>query len=316
MYIVKRSGKREKFDPDKIRIALNHANSSVKEKDQISKIVINNIVDKIEKLAEEKETMFTVEDIQDSIEEYLITINKYELARSYIRYRYKKELARDKYSELMNVVSDKIACKDIQNQNANMDEKSFGGRIGETSSLIMKQFALDYCVSPKTRENHLNNEIYLHDLDQLAVGSHNCLSYPFDKALNEGLNTRQTDVRPAGSVCTAMQLVAVYFQLQSLNQFGGVSATHLDSTMVPFVRKSFSKYFKDGLKHFKPRDKLQIDKELNFNNEIINKRKYKKIYNYAMEMTEKECHQAVEAMFHNLNTLQSRSGNQLEKVAA
>lgn len=157
--------------------------------------------------------MFTVEDIQDSIEEYLITINKYELARSYIRYRYKKELARDKYSELMNVVSDKIACKDIQNQNANMDEKSFGGRIGETSSLIMKQFALDYCVSPKTRENHLNNEIYLHDLDQLAVGSHNCLSYPFDKALNEGLNTRQTDVRPAGSVCTAMQLVAVYFQL-------------------------------------------------------------------------------------------------------
>lgn len=86
--------------------------------------------------------------------------------------------------------------------------------------------------------------------------------------------------------------------------------------MVPFVRKSFSKYFKDGLKHFKPRDKLQIDKELNFNNEIINKRKYKKIYNYAMEMTEKECHQAVEAMFHNLNTLQSRSGNQLEKVAA
>ena len=165
MYIVKRSGRRERFDPEKIKAALEMANTSVSEEDQISKIVIKNIVEKIEKLAEENETMFTVENIQDVIEEYLININKYQLARSYIRYRHKKELARDKYSEMMETVKNKLACKDVRNQNANIDEKSFGGRIGETSSLIMKQFALDYCVASKTKENHLNNEIYLHDLD-------------------------------------------------------------------------------------------------------------------------------------------------------
>ena len=66
------------------------------------------------------------------------------------------------------------------------------------------------------RENHLNNEIYIHDLDSYYVGSHNCFSIPFDDLLAYGFNTRQTDVRPAGSANTAFQLVAVIFQLQSL----------------------------------------------------------------------------------------------------
>jgi ribonucleoside-triphosphate reductase len=66
------------------------------------------------------------------------------------------------------------------------------------------------------RKNHLNNEIYIHDLDSYYVGSHNCLSIPFDDLLANGFNTRQTDVRPAGSANTAFQLVAVIFQLQSL----------------------------------------------------------------------------------------------------
>ena len=94
-----------------------------------------------------------------------------------------------------------------------------------------------------SRNNHLLNIIYIHDLDSYAVGMHNCLSFPFDKILAKGFNTRQTDIRPANSINTAFQLVAVCFQLQSLQQFGGVSATHLDWTMVPFVRKSFLKHY-------------------------------------------------------------------------
>ena len=281
MFIVKRSGKREKFDPDKIRKALENANISVAEEDKISNTVINNIITKVEQLAEEKPTMFNVDDIQDTIEEYLIKINKYELARSCIRYRYQKELAKDRYSKMMDAVKDKLACKDVQNQNANLDEKSFGGRIGETSSLIMKQFALDYCVSPTTRENHLNNEVYIHDLDHYATGDHNCLSIPFDKLLKEGFNTRQTDVRPANSINTAMQLVAVIFQLQSLQQFGGVSATHLDWTMVPYVRKSFYKHYLKGLKYIKRWkdekinkyvEKLKLGSDLDITSDLYKKR--------------------------------------------
>jgi len=53
------------------------------------------------------------------------------------------------------------------------------------------------------RNNHVNNEIYIHDLDHYYLGDHNCLSIPFDDLLAKGFNTRQTDVRPAGSVNTA-----------------------------------------------------------------------------------------------------------------
>ena len=184
----------------------------------------------------------------------------------------------------------------------------------------MKQYALDYCMSEKSKANHLNNEVYIHDLDHYALGDHNCLSVPFDKLLASGFNTRQTDVRPAGSVNTAMQLIAVIFQLQSLQQFGGVSATHLDWTMVPYVRKSFAKHYKDGLKYLSNITEDQIDYEIehmlnNAKEYSIEDGEYEayspKAYKYALDMTIKETHQAVEALYHNLNTLQSRSGCQL-----
>ena len=161
------------------------------------------------------------------------------------------------------------------------------------------------------RENHLNNEIYLHDLGSYAVGMHNCLSIPFDKLLANGFNTRQTDVRPANSIGTAFQLVAVIFQLQSLQQFGGVSATHLDWTMVPYIRKSFYKHYKDGVQYINPEEQELLD--LVTDTCPINEYpdEESRAYQYAMDMTVKETQQAVEGMYHNLNTLQSRSGNQL-----
>ena len=103
MFIVKRSGKRERFDRGKIVLALNKANESVPDDEKISKTIINNIVEKVERVAEEKDRMLTVDDIQDTIEKYLIAINKYTLAKSYIKHRYTKELARDKYLFLLSI---------------------------------------------------------------------------------------------------------------------------------------------------------------------------------------------------------------------
>jgi len=240
-----------------------------------------------------------------------------DVARAYIRYRYKKEVARDVKSDFFDAIGEKLEARNVQNQNANVDERSFGGRIGEASSYMTKQYALDNLISKMARENHEGNMIYIHDLDAYAVGSHNCLSIPFDDLLANGFNTRQTDVRPAGSVNTAFQLVAVIFQLQSLQQFGGVSATHLDWTMVPYVRKSFHKHFRDGIVWVEhrildctPPDGVEIT-DLAIDGEFYKDLKCPNAYDYAMVMTEREVHQAVEGMYHNLNTLQSRSGNQL-----
>ena len=198
---------------------------------------------------------------------------------------------------MIKIIKEKLTASNIQNQNANVDEASFGGRIGEMSSALTKKYALDYLVSPMARENHLGNMIYIHDLDAYAVGSHNCLSIPFDDLLAKGFNTRQTDIRPANSVNTAFQLVAVIFQLQSLQQFGGVSATHLDWTMVPYVRKSFYKHYINGLKYIEELDaetllfaksyKADYEK-LSIEDESF--KSFLKAYNYAMEMTEREIH--------------------------
>ena len=280
----------------------------------------------IEGVAEQYDGNLTVEEIQDLVEDYLTDYDRL-VAKAYIKYRYKRGVMRACSTEFIRSISEKLRATNVQNQNANVDEHSFGGRVGEASDEMMKQYALDFCMSDMAKRNHLNNEIYIHDLSAYAVGMHNCLSIPFDKLLAEGFNTRQTDVRPANSINTAFQLVAVIFQLQSLMQFGGVSATHLDWTMVPYVRKSFWKHFKDGLKYFgegnedhyflgtditrfpiEPYNHLSVDKSAVG---LVHTAKCCKAYKYAMDMTERELQQAVEGMYHNLNTLQSRSGNQL-----
>lgn len=238
-------------------------------------------------------------------------------ARRYVRYRYKKEVIREQKDDFFMRLKPKIEATNVQNQNANVDEYSFGGRKGETDAEVMKEYALNYLMSDLARENHLNNTIYTHDLDAYAVGMHNCLTIPFDDLLAKGFNVRQTDVRPAKSINTAMQLVAVIFQLQSLQQFGGVSASHLDWTMVPYVRQSFFKHYKDGLKYILDYDQDEINDDIEFPNPIdvridnVEMYPHDKARQYAQEMTERELWQAVEGLYHNLNTLQSRSGNQL-----
>ena len=252
----------------------------------------------------------SVEEIQDIVEEKLMASKRKDVAKAFILYRDKRTKIREQNMSLMKMVSEKLSAANVQNQNANVDERSFGGRVGEASDTVLKQYALDHCMSDMAKQNHLNNEIYIHDLNSYAVGSHNCLSVPFDDLLADGFNTRQTDVRPAQSVNTAFQLVAVIFQLQSLQQFGGVSATHIDWTMVPYVRKSFDKHFRDGVKYLVD-DNVKIEKQEMSITDDYYKAYGNKVYQYALDMTTKEVYQAVEGMYHNLNTLQSRSGNQL-----
>ena len=315
--VIKRDGRKVSFDKQKIQDAINGAFQDVNGQECNDNGVLARIMGYInayQKLSDAIE----VEKIQDIVERSLMEKGYYNVAKAYIRYRYEHELERQKKAQedFDSLITSKLMASDVQNQNANVDEHSFGGRMGEVNSEVLRQYALDNCMSQMARDNHFNNEIYIHDLDHYAVGDHNCLSIPFDKLLAKGFNTRQTDVRPANSINTAFQLVAVIFQLQSLMQFGGVSATHLDWTMVPYVRKSFRKHFIDGLKYCVDDFPFNIDEYAKHIPEdaSIEDNEYKlqpKAYKYAMDKTIQETHQAVEGMYHNLNTLQSRSGNQL-----
>lgn len=313
MKVLKRDGKIDVYNFEKIKRAVESAYNSVNA--TMDEKFLQQLSDHFKKLIDKRkdpEEPINIEEIQDEIEKFLVMKNKTNVVKHFMRYREDRNRHREMKSKLMKGIASKLQAKNISNQNANVDESSFGGRMGEATRVVTKEYALYNCMSKMARENHLNNEIYIHDLDSYAVGMHNCLTVPFDDVLSKGFKTRNTDVRPANSINTAMQLVAVVFQLQSLQQFGGVSASHLDWTMVPYVRKSFYKHFKDGLKYCE--DETIVFNLDNVENVSIEDDVYKchsKAHKYAMDMTLKEAHQAVEGMYHNLNTLQSRSGNQL-----
>lgn len=310
MDIIKRDGRIVPFDKEKIVSAILKAFGAVGAIDEYAKTKAENIANYIAEKVEERPEPYGVEEIQDLVEQGLMSLKHKDVAKAYILYREERNKVRQGKTSLMKLIGKKIDASDVQNQNANMDEHSFGGRMGEARNELMKDYALNYCVSKKTRDNHLNNEIYIHDLDSYAVGEHNCLTIPFDDLLAKGFNTRQTDVRPARSINTAFQLVAVIFQLQSLQQFGGVSASHLDWTMVPYVRLSFFKHYRDGMNYI---EEMELSEDYNEQMSIEDEKykKFPRVYKYAMDKTEKELMQAVQGMYHNLNTLQSRSGNQL-----
>ena len=315
--VTKRDGRIDQFNKQKIIVAIQKAFKGADiEYDDKAKEIVDKIAESIEK----DPKLDSVEKIQDAIELKLMGTKYKSVAKAYITYRQERNLIRNNNSGLYKNFVSKLMADNVVNQNANVDEHSFGGRKGEANSVMMKYDALYYRMSKMARDNHLNNEIYIHDLDSYSSGMHNCLSVPFDKLLAEGFNTRQTDIRPAQSISTAFQLIAVIFQIQSLNQFGGVSATHIDWTMVPYVRISFNKHYCDGLKYLTDCDNDEINKYKNVdrrNTSVEDKiyEKYSKAKEYAKDMTIKEAYQAVEGMFHNLNTLQSRSGDQLGKVA-
>lgn len=309
--IVKRDGREVPFEKEKIREAIRKAFFAVD--GEISSYAEEKAFTISSYIAGLEDETLSVEQVQDLVENGLMATRRKDVAKAYIRYRDERSRVRNRDNRVRQLAKEKLLGHNDEKQNANLDENSFGGRIGEATRVLTKSIALEDIMSKMSRNNHENNEIYVHDLDSYVVGLHNCLSIPFDDLLANGFTVRQTDVRPAGSVNTAFQLVAVIFQIQSLCQFGGVSATHLDWTMVPYVRKSFYKHWKDGCHYVLGIDVTKYDGVIT-SEMSIDSPDYKTFdgaYEYAMDMTLKEVHQAAEGMFHNLNTLQSRSGNQL-----
>lgn len=318
LMVIKRDNTMVKFDRFKICSAIFRASKEVNRIKETQR-VIGRIADMVKEVVETAEKHLSVNDIQNLVEDYLIELAHPDVAKAYIKYRYLHDCARgDTDSAFDKIIEEKINAKAVVNQNANVDEASFGGRMGETADGILKKYALDHLITHKIAKNHIENRVYIHDLGHYVVGDHNCLTIPFDKLLEKGFNTRQVDIRPAHSLNTAFQLVAVVFQLQSLCQFGGVSASHLDYTLVPYFRLSFVKHFREILGFVTEKDLDINENDLGIIEAIkntpigeYNKDSFTEIWKFALKLTLKELHKGVQGMFHNLNSLQSRSGNQL-----
>ena len=302
--VIKRDGRKVEYNPDRIKRAIIKASKACKIK--IEDTVIDEMISSLD-----VHNDISVEEIQDMTVAALRNFGFAYIAGAYAQYRELRRTVREQKNKLMSEIGNKLLATNIENSNANMDEGSFGGRMGEAANTAAKEYALNYCMSEMSRDNHLNNEIYIHDLNSYAIGQPNCLTLPLSKMLSSVIKTRQTDIRPANSFSTAMQLLAVYFQIQSLQQFGGVAASSLDWDLVPYVRKSFYKHWLDGMKWLEGEQVTKINNPEDISIDDDSYMQHKRAYAYATEMLNREVEQSVEAMFHNLNSLQSRSGSQL-----
>lgn len=310
-YIIKRDGRKVKFEATKIVNAIQRAMNESAE--GVDLPLAQTIATEIAKSGR----VSTVEEIQDMVENLLMGSHRKDTAKAYILYRAERSKQRDLRNQVIQQVYAKTQGANIENSNANVDEATFGGRKNEAASALQKNIALEHNMSYSVAKAHKDGLIYQHDLDHYNVGAHNCLNIDFQRIFKDGFSTRNGNVRSPGSFSTACQLVAVAFQIQSQSQFGGVGSVHIDTDLAPYVKLSFIKHYRDGLKYLaesEPCDEVVVlleksDADWHINNPCL--MSLPKVYQYAIDMLEREGKQAAQGLFHNLNTLESRAGSQV-----
>lgn len=311
MHVIKRDGTRVLFDPNKIVRAINKAMVSA-----YGSVYESDTAEEIADLIGSRGVDMTVEQIQDLVEGYLMKSEYPEVAKSYIIYRDQRSKERTRRSKLIKAVMKRIDATAVENANANVDEKSFSGREKEASADIQKIIALDYTLSPEVASAHKNMLLYQHDMEKTNIGEHNCLFVDFGKVFKDGFVTRNGDIRPPASYSTACQQYAVVYQCQSQVQFGGVGTVHADYDLAPFVAKSFRKHMHNYLTDVESQTDENADIILGQHGPIVMdnhklRQEMPAAFAYALKQLEREGTQASEAMYHNLNTLESRAGSQV-----
>ena len=241
MKIIKRDGTIVEYDAEKIRVAIGKANNEVDGNDKVTEEEINNIVKYIENL---KKKRMLVEDIQDIIEQKLMELNKYDLAKKYITYRYTRELVRkanttdQSIKELIDGESEYWNTEN-SNKNAKVVTTQRDYLAGITSTDITRRFLLPEDIV----KAHDEGIIHFHDADYFAQNAlHNCDLINLEDMLQNGTNINGVMIEKPHRFITAMTIATQLITAVASSQYGGctISLTHL----APFVRDSYNRYYK------------------------------------------------------------------------
>ncbi len=214
--VIKRDGRVVAFDRSKIKNAVVNAFNEVD--GEITQDAKNKAAEIASYVANLDVDTISVEEIQDLAEEKLMASKRKDVAKAFIIYRNDRTRARDKKSDVVKKYVKRVHANDsdIENANANVDERSFSGREKEASADVGKTIALEFGgLSKEVAQAHKDMLVYQHDLEKAIIGEHNCLNLDFGEIFTYGFKTRNGDVRPPKSFSTACQLVAVAFQCQS-----------------------------------------------------------------------------------------------------
>lgn len=343
LIVIKRDGKKTKFEEEKIAIAIKKGFDSIEEKKYTDKDitkVYESVIKEITKDYKDKKSI-KIEDIQDLIEEKLKKYEYMDVYNNFSSYRTLRSKSRELFKEkehkfLKSIES--LGMEDAKNvdakrENANVDGDTAMGTMLQFGSTLTKEFAKSYLMKQKFADAHDKGAIHIHDMDFMPMGTTTCCQIDLNELFKDGFSTGHGHLRTPNSIMSYAALAAIAIQSNQNDQHGGQSIPAFDYYMAPGVVKTYKKNLKqeiydylelEGFLNFIKFKKIEkeIDKITTIDYDISNldsfakeEERVLKIFRLAnkksLEKTDRMTYQAMESFIHNLNTMHSRAGAQV-----
>lgn len=294
--IVKRDGRKLKFNSAKIATAVIGAMDDVGLKDkELADSVAERVVIRLEKELEEGQ-LPTVEMVQDLVEKTLVEFDQYEIAKAYILYRRDRTEIRETKSALMDTISE--IARETTKDNANVSN-SPSAKMLQIGSEASKWHTLNRILPKKIAKAHIEGRIHIHDLDYYEK-TINCIQMDLGEILARGFDAGRGYIRPPKSIGSACALSAIILQSNQNDMYGGQSFDEFDNDIAPYVKVTEDKILFDvaAMSGYFSSEEQITEKTKMLINDIT---KYK---------LQREVFQAMEGLVYNLNTMHSRAGAQ------
>ena len=289
--IIKRDGRAQGFQDGKITDAIDKCLQAVGESNR--QLAMELTLETVKKIKQQyKKDDFTVENVQDIVEDVLIEQGLVKEAKAYILYRKERSNKREAKTELMDIVSEIL--QETNRDNANVGN-SPSAKVLQISEAASKNYYLKRVLPEKEAAAHIGGDIYIHDLSWYGK-TLTCLQIPLDRLLRDGFNNGHGYIRSPKGIKTAASLAAIILQSNQNDMHGGQSFAYFDRDMAVYVeqeKERQEKLMRDNLKELG----LSADEE--------------KIKALVYERTKEETFQAMEGFIYNLNTMHSRAGAQV-----
>ena len=345
-YIIKRDGRRESFDLDKIANAVFRAAQSVGGTDAaMARDVAEKTCALYEQLHGSQEP--TVEEIQDLVEKEQIECGHAQTAKAYILYRYERTRDREVKSNLMKIMNeltfDSAKDSDIKRENANIDGDTAMGTMLKYGSSAAKEFYEMRVLKPEHAKAHRNGDIHIHDLDFLTLTT-TCCQIDLIQLFQHGFSTGHGFLREPNDISSYSALACIAIQSNQNDQHGGQSVPNFDYAMAGGVKKTYRKRYLQNVARalelltdieepqaFVKSYAAAIQQETGLIPCLANNNGYQEAEaqklserltadqiatiqafakKNAYRETNRATYQAMEALIHNLNTMNSRAGAQ------
>ncbi len=323
-----------------------HPDDELSDQDlKLVETLTDEVVSKVEEKADSASAAPTVETTQDIIERVLISHNLSDEAKNFILYRQQRTNVRTYNAELTQIYRDltskSTADMDLKRENANIDANAPMGLMLRFGSEGSKDFVKRYVLKPEHSIAHSNGTIHIHDLDFYLL-TINCCQINLTELFQRGFSTGHGFLREPQSIQSAAALSCIAIQSNQNDMHGGQSIPMFEYDLAPYVVKSYNKHLRKVIQIVLRNDDIDLEDLKNFIDETYHQNKsalseesqeaisaqvrailaqrfegdelednLKYAMTEAYKLTNRECYQAMEAVIHNLNSMQSRAGAQV-----